>query len=65
MQRKIEPWTALVIIAGIAGVVAMAYFKVDTTALAAYSAALIAAAGAFRQLTYTKPTDTKKSGGSQ
>jgi hypothetical protein len=55
--RKIEPWTAVVIVAGIAGLVAMAKLKVDVTAIAAYSAALIGIAGALRQLTYTKPKD--------
>ncbi len=55
--RKIEPWTALVIIAGILGVIALAYLKVDLTTLAAYSAAVITLAGSLRQLTYTKPKD--------
>ena len=54
---KLEPWTALVIVAGIAGVIAMAYLRVDTTALAAYAAAAITLAGALRQLAYTKPVD--------
>ena len=56
-KLKIEPWTALVIIAGIAGVIVMAYLKVDPTAIAAYSAAAIGLAGALRQLAYTKPAD--------
>ncbi len=60
MTRKIEWPTALVIVAGIIGVVAMAYLKVDTAALAGISAGLIALTGALRQLTYVKPDDTKK-----
>ncbi len=60
-KLKIEPWTALVIVAGIAGVVVMAWLKVDTTALAAYAAAAIGLAGAFRQLAYNKPVDPKDS----
>jgi hypothetical protein len=47
---KIEPWTALVMVAGIAGVVLMAYLKVEVTTLAAYSSAAIALAAALRQL---------------
>ena len=56
-KLKIEPWTALVIVVSIAGVIAMAYLKADVAAIAAYSAAAIALAGALRQLMYTKPAD--------
>ena len=52
-----SPWTALVAVAGIAGVIAMAYLKVDMAAIAAYASAAIGIAASFRQLAYTKPAD--------
>lgn len=58
-MQNINGWTALVIVAGIGGVIAMAYWKLDTVALAAYSAAFIGLAGAVRGLFQKKPEDEK------
>ena len=47
---NINMWTALVVVAGIAGTCAMVALKADPTAIAAYSAAFIALSGALSKL---------------
>lgn len=53
---KINAWTAVVVIAGIAGIVAMIHYKADPEKIGAYSIAIIALAAQLQKLFPGKAT---------